>query len=101
MSCENVTLPKGDGSRYGDNLKPGEWGVTEDGHIMVRCPHAEHSDKLPRLGVIRYGCPVKPLADGRDPNWMIDAAGKVTPSIWFKGAPCDWHIYATLEGWTG
>lgn len=88
----NHTLPKGDGSRHGDNLKPGEWGITEDGHIMVRCPHESHSDKLPRFGIIRYA-----QDDGK--RWTIDAAGKVTPSIFFKDEACGWHIFATLQGW--
>lgn len=89
----NVSLPKGDGSKSGDLLKPGEWGITEDGHIMVRCPHAEHSDEIPRYGIIRYAGLPNPR------NWSIDADGRVTPSVFFKDAACGWHVFARLLGW--
>jgi len=95
----NVTLKKGDGSKHGDNLKPGEWGITEDGHVMVRCGHAEHSDGLPRLGIICYAAGTGSEAIKR--NWKIAADGRVTPSILFKDDICGWHVFATLEGWAG
>ena len=97
MRALALALPKGDGSEHGDNLKPGEWGITEDGHVMVRCPHAEHADKIPRLGIIRYAPGTFAGQDTR--SWIIDAAGKVTPSILFKDAGCGWHVFATLQGW--
>ena len=94
----NVVLPKGDGSRSGDNLKPGEWGVTEDGHIMVRCVHVEHPDGLPRLGIIRYAAGTFAGADTR--SWAIDALGNVTPSIFSMNNGCGWHVFARLDGWS-
>jgi len=92
----NVTLLKGDGSKHGDNLKPGEWGITEDGHVMVRCIH-EHADSFPRLGIIRYALGTFAKKDTR--SWSIDPKGTVTPSIFFKDDECGWHIFAKLEGW--
>lgn len=88
----NVTLKKGDASRYGQNLAPGCWGKDEDGCVWVRCPHEDHADKRPRLGIIHVGKPA-------ERNWNIDNQGNVTPSIFFTEAPCGWHVFAKLEGW--
>ena len=92
MSCENVTLKKGNAFGGGSNLSPGEWGEDEEGRVYVRCKHDSHVDKRQRIGVIYLGLP--------DPRyWMIDPHGNVTPSIFFNDPHCGWHIYAKLEGW--
>lgn len=89
----NVTLKKWDKAYDRDfQLPAGHWTKDADGMVWVRCPHDEHSDKMPRLGVIHRG--------KDDPkNWNIDAQGNVTPSIFFNDAACGWHVFAKLEGW--
>lgn len=90
---EKVALAKGDARGGAVKLEPGQWGRDDHGLVYVRCAHLAHTDDRPRVGVIHRGAP---HAD----NWSIDAAGRVTPSIWFKESACDWHVFATLEGWT-
>lgn len=87
-----ISFKKGDGSKSGDLLKPGEWGITEDKFIMLRCPHETHSDDLPRYCLVR-STPNHPK------NWVINEKGEVSPSIWFKDPSCGWHDFAKLEGW--
>ena len=74
------------------DLGPGEWSVDQDGMVMVRCPHADHVDKRPRVGCIYFG---KPCPQ----NWTIAGDGKVSPSVFFKDANRMFHDYIILEDW--
>ena len=73
------------------DLGPGQWFKDEDGNVVVRCGHAEHSDKQPRFGHI-HG-----RGDGKD--WKIAPDGTVTPSVFFRDKACGWHEFVRLEGW--
>lgn len=79
-----VTLKKAESF---ETCKPGEWTKDKQGRVYVMCPH-EHGYPAMITGQVE---PSK--------AWKIDAAGNVTPSIWIKNADCNWHVFATLEGW--
>ena len=74
-----------------DTLGPGMWWLDDKGYVIMRCGHAEHSDKQPRYGQI--------FGRTDDNNWSIAPDGTVTPSIYFPDAACGWHEFVKLEGW--
>jgi hypothetical protein len=87
MNVETLTFKKSEATCALD-LKPGEW-CFDKGWVFVRCWHDAHQ----RVGMIhQYGV-------ANEKHWKIDMAGKVNPSIWWKGGECDTHIYGILEGW--
>lgn len=80
-----VTLKRSEG--FTD--QPGHWWRQEyEGKIRVYVT-CQHPHAYPCC-IVGHG---RLLGD-----WKIDAQGNVTPSIWIKG-DCDWHVFATLEGW--
>jgi hypothetical protein len=83
----DVSLPKlGKASEIHD---AGEaWAETSTGQVLVACVNGHVCDLRPNK------------VDG----WEVDEHGKVTPSIFCRtpmpdGSLCDWHVFATLEGW--
>jgi hypothetical protein len=63
--------------------KPEHWDTTGKSGVVITCKHGNHAMIAGR-------------GDGKD--WKIDAAGKVTPSVYWQSS-CGCHIWLTLEGW--
>ena len=86
-----MTIFKKSSALKWSDLEPGYW-FNDSGAIVIRCPHAKHSDKRSRIGVIQLSPP--------DPRyWKIDPSGKVAPSVFFTDPVCGFHDYIRLEGW--
>lgn len=89
-SCDmNVTLPRSDQPGWKAEVK--SWSTDHEGSVWVICPNG-HAAR------IRGHSMTSP--------WDIASDGRVTPSIFCQtpmqnGQICNWHVFATLEGWTG